>query len=414
VTQRRALGILLAAAFAVRVLYCWGASPFNPGDPVLDISLYQMFAHSFMEHGAMLKDGLPSAGREPLYSAFLAALYTVFGASYTVVWLAHAVLGTLTVWLMFVLADKVFGRNAAWGAALMASFYPQFIYYTAQPEREIFQVHLLLCAVAALIAACREPALKKFAGAAALWAACSLTNSTLLPAGLLAALGVWLLGRSYKKDLRVPAAVFLAVYIGLYALWPIRNYMIFGRFVPGVTAGGAHLYVSLIVPNDVAGTRGEADIIANDPVMTAANHLAEEERDRYFYSASARYIAERPLRYVGVMFGSLIKLWRFYPYERDYGMNYRVIKWVGILSDGWVIPLGLVGLLLAGRRFPETDVFNLLLFATTFTYMVFWAIIRYRLPMMPFVLIYAAYALERIVEKARPGILPFPISESTR
>lgn len=411
-TERRLLWALLAAAFAVRVLYCWGFSPYDPHEPVQDISNYHSFAISILERGGLEFQGKPSAAREPGYPVFLAALYSVAGSSYSVVWAAQSFLGAAMVWLAFFLGRRVFSRNVAWLVAILCAFYPQFIYYSASPERETLQVLLLLAAVTALVEACRKPSYARFAGTGALWALCPLVNTTLLAAGLASALGAWLMLRRRRKDAPRRVALHLAVFLGLYALWPIRNYVVFQRFIPGVTFGGAHLYVSLIVPNEAAGTPEEARYIEADPVMRGAEDLPEDVKDRYFYRAAVRKVARHPMRFVGVMLGSLVKLWRLYPYQRDYGVNYRVVKAVALFSDGWLIPLGLVGLILAGRRFPETDLFNLILFSSTLAYMVFWAIIRYRLPLMPYVLLYAAYALERAAQRWRPQLLPFKASAS--
>lgn len=189
--------------------------------------------------------------------------------------------------------------------------------------------------------------------------------------------------------------------------------MVFNRFIPGITAGGAHIYVPFVVPNDVAGTPEEESYVLADPVMMGAKDLPEDQKDRYFYRAVARWVTDHPFQYVGVMAGSLIKMWRLYPYPRDYGGSYRIIKWVSLLSDGWIIPLFLVGMFLAGRRFIEADLLIVTLMATTFTYMIFWAVIRYRLPLMPYTFLYCAYALERIAVRFRPGVLPFPIAKGS-
>lgn len=408
--EKGVFAALLAAALGVRLLYCFSFSPFEAAGPVFDISWYHEFAVSLRDHGALLHEGAPSAAREPVYPLFLAAIYTVLGEGFPQIWIAQSLLGAATVGLVFLLAGRTFSRNVAWAAAALAAFYPQFIFYAASPERETLQVLLLLAAMLALCRGCRRGSLAEVAGAAGLWALSPLTNSSLLPAAALAGPGAWLLGRRLGLDLRRHAAVFLAVFALGYGLWPLRNFLVFGRFIPGITAGGAHLYVSLIVPNEAAGTPREHDFIVADPVMRAGAALPEDERDRFFYRASARWILAHPLGFARIMAASFLKLWRLYPYPRDYGMRYRVIKAVSLLSDGWLIPLGLLGLLLAGRRFPETELFNLVLFAITSTYMIFWAIIRYRLPMMPYVLIYAAYALERGAARWLPGRLPYPVS----
>ncbi len=227
-------------------------------------------------------------------------------------------------------------------------------------------------------------------------ASCALTNSALLPAGLILAPAIWFLGYRNGRDLRRGAAVYLGMMLLVSSIWPLRNERIFHRFILGINGGGAHMYIGIIVPNDAAGTAAEEKFVVNDPVVQEAMKFPEAERDKVFYRGAYRFIREQPLRYVGVTLRSLAKLWRLYPYARAYAYNYRLIKWVGLLSDGWIIPVGFLGMFLAGRRYPETDVFLSVLFAVSFTYMLFWSIIRYRLPMMPFVILFCAHALNAI------------------
>lgn len=402
---------LLTAALAVRLAFCWIVRPYDPAGPVPDIDHYQVYAQSMLETGTLSRNGERSASREPGYVLFLAGLYAAAGARFSALWPAQALLDTLSVLLVFLLGRRVFSRNVAWLGAGMAAFYPQFVYYVARPGRETLLVFLLAAAVWTMLRACERPSLGRVAAAAALWALCPLTASALLPTGLAAAAGLWFLLRRRGGDARRWTALYLVLFLGLYALWPLRNYMVFGRLIPGVTGGGPHVYVQLIVPNAVSGTSEEKWYTDRDPVMRAADGLSEDEMDRHFYRGAAAWIGAHPLGFAKVMAASLVKMWRLYPYPRDYGLSYRRIVLVSLLSDAWMIPLGFAGLLLAGRRFQETDLFNLTLFSLTFTYMVYWAIIRYRLPLMPYVLIYAAYALERAAGKWRPGWLPYPTSQ---
>ncbi|MFH2202528.1 MAG: glycosyltransferase family 39 protein [Elusimicrobiota bacterium] len=420
-TERRALIIILAAAFFVRVLYCWGFGPYEPGGDIPSYDHYQNLAHSLYTTGSLRLDGDLSAFREPAYPMFLAALYRVAGESFPVLWIAQSLVDVLTVWLVFLLGRRIFSRNVAWAAAVFAAFYPQMIYYAAEPRRESFLVCALALAMWATITAGEKPKDARFLVAGLLWAVPPLTKSVYLPVGVLAAVVVWLLGRRREQDLRRGAAVFLAAFLGVYALWPLRNYLVFGQFIPGITGGGGHLYVGLIVPDKDAGTSAEEKYILNAEGMKSAARLGREGKlnvaehnenlDRHFYRESAHWIMKNPGRFTLRLILSALKLWRLYPYERDYGRNYRLLKWVSLLSDGWLIPLALAGMLLAGRKFPPADLFLVTLLAATFVYMIFWAVIRYRLPLMPYIFLYAAYALERAVLRVRPGALPFPASK---
>ena len=115
-------------------------------------------------------------------------------------------------------------------------------------------------------------------------------------------LGVYMHGYPSKKPRRGRgAAIFLTAFICLYALWPLRNFFLFDRFIPGVTAGGAHIYVSLIVPNaKVAACFGNTVVELKDGHTIAGILKAEDETriviltpDKREIEVSLEHIAKR-------------------------------------------------------------------------------------------------------------------------
>ncbi|MFI5360584.1 MAG: ArnT family glycosyltransferase [Elusimicrobiota bacterium] len=405
--ERRWLAALVLASFAVRALYCWKFPQWGPGRTIPDLDMYETIAESLLRHGTILDPaGHLTAAREPGYPLLLAGLYWLTGPSYPASQALNCVFGALTVLLIFLLGRSVFGRRTGWLAAGIAAFYPQFIYYTSSALRETAQTFLMALSAWLILRAARAPALRTWAAAGVSSACFALGASALLPVGAALGAAIWLQGRRLGRDHRRGAAVYLGIFFFLYGLWPLRNELVFGRFIPGISGGGAHMYFGIIVPNDAAGTPAEGKILEADPVNLEAVKAPELERDGIFYRGAARFVREHPRQYVRAILGSLYKLWRLVPYARNYDFNYRLIKWVGLLSDGWIIPLGFLGMFLAGRRFPEADVFLTVLFSISLTYTFFWAIIRYRLPMMPFVIIYCSYALSRLIDKTEN--MPYP------
>jgi 4-amino-4-deoxy-L-arabinose transferase-like glycosyltransferase len=400
--DRRWLAALMVAGLLVRGAYCWKFPQWGPNHAIPDLNWYETIAESIYHRGVIADPaGNPTAAREPGYPMLLAATYLVTGPSYRVGQALNCIFGLLTIILIYLLGRSIFGRRTALTAATIACFYPQFVYYTATLERETFQTFLLTLTVWLTLRASKSFSWKAWVPAGLVSACCALTNSALLPASLILAPALWFLGYRRGRNHLRGTAVYLAVFLSLCSIWPLRNEMVFHRFILGINGGGGHMYIGIIVPNDAAGTPAEAKFVENDPVVQEASKFPEAERDKVFYRGAFLFIREQPLRYVGVTLRSLAKLWRLYPYARAYAFHYELIKWVGLLSDGWIILLGFLGMFLAGRRFPEAEVFLSVLFAVSFTYMLFWSIIRYRLPMMPFVILFSAYTLNYLFDKVK-------------
>jgi 4-amino-4-deoxy-L-arabinose transferase-like glycosyltransferase len=400
--DRRWLAALLVAGLVVRAAYCWKFPQWGPNHSIPDLNWYETIAESIYHRGVIADPaGNLTAAREPGYPILLAGTYLITGPSYRAGQAVNCIFGLLTIFLIFSLGRSIFGRRTALTAAAIAAFYPQFLYYTATLERETFQTFLLTLTVWLTLRAARSSSWKPWVPAGAVSACCALTNSALLPASLILAPAIWLLGHRLGRSLLRGAIVYLGIMLLVCSIWPLRNERIFHRFILGINGGGAHMYIGIIVPNEAAGTSAEGKYVENDPVVQEASKLPEAERDKVFYRGAFRFIREQPLRYAGVTLRSLAKLWRLYPYARAYAFHYELIKWVGLLSDGWIIPAAFLGMLLAGRRFPEAEVFLSVLFAVSFTYMLFWSIIRYRLPMMPFVILFSAYALTHLYDRAK-------------
>jgi hypothetical protein len=203
-----------------------------------------------------------------------------------------------------------------------------------------------------------------------------------------------------------PALVFCVCTTLLPGTWLIRNYVVFHRVIPGSTLGGYNLYTTLIVPEEDRGTARELEIERGDalwPRLIAMSSLMTDDgsQQEAFLAAAKSYARAHPAAYLLHMPKQAAKLWRFYPYERKYQHSYALIKALSLLSDGWLIPLGLWGLWLLRRRGPEPALAALLIAGGTLAYALVAAIMRYRLPFMPALLVGAATVL---AEKLAPAL----------
>lgn len=398
--QKILLGAILLAGFLGRMGYAWFYPQWGPDYSIPSPDQYARLAQTLLDHGALLnQEGKVTPEREPGYPIFLAAIFFL-SRSYRFAQFAQCLLATLSLWLIFLLGKQLLGHRPALTAACIAAFYPQFIYYAGLLYRETFMVFLVLVGFISLVHACRRPSALSYLASGLLQALAPLTNTALLPFGLAAApLGIFWLHRNAPGRGKWICS-YLAGFIFLYGLWVARNFYHFHTLILGATTGGGgNLYIYQVVPPELAGTSSQHEFYQRDPVSRRATLLTEIERDKYLYREGLKKIAERPLPFLRLCLQRFFKLWRIYPYPRDYAHNYQWLKLISLATDGWIIPLGLLGMILIRLKTPELIHFYLFMLSTSAVYSVFWAMMRYRLPMMAPMILFCAYTLSWMWEK---------------
>lgn len=393
--QKVLLGLILAAGFFFRAAYAWLYPQWGPNQTIPSPDQYARLAQTLLDHGALLnQQGEITAEREPAYPIFLAGVFRI-SRSYRFAQFAQCLLGTLSLWLLYLLGKELFGSRTALTAAGIAAFHPQFIYYTGLLYRETFMIFGALLGLLFLMRAYRSPTAWTYLQAGAAQALGPLTNTALLPFALAAVPGCifWLHRKSPAWKALVCA--YGVGFFSLYGLWIARNYRHFHVLIPGATSGGGgNLYTYQVVPPELAGTQAQDEFYQRDPVFQRASRLSEIEKDRYLYREGLRKIKEDPIRFMKLCGQRFFKLWRLYPYPRDYAHNYQLLKLISLATDGWIIPLGLLGMILMRLKSPELIYLYLFMLSTSAVYAVFWAMLRYRLPMMPIVILFCAYTLD--------------------
>jgi hypothetical protein len=182
----------------------------------------------------------PAASRilfyPPLYPYFLAALYGPT-ASWLIVKLAQAALGTLLIPAVAKVTDHALGQRAALAAGAMAAAYPDLLWFAAHFWSETLFMVLLWWGFERLFAAQRSGARAPALAAGLLFGLATLTRETALYFVPLAALWLW----EARREVRAAAAFFLAAALVIVP-WTARNWIVWEAFVPVSTAGGLNLW----------------------------------------------------------------------------------------------------------------------------------------------------------------------------
>lgn len=362
---------------------------------------YVELAASLAETGTLAMDGKASAWREPGYPILLGIAFKMFGKSYGTALALNALLSTASLWFLWLVGRRLFGEPVGLLALWIAAAYPPFVFYAAQPLRESCLLFVGALAVWALCEARASGRSGAFAVAGLANAGAALVHGVFLPFSLVLVpiSFFWLLRRSALR----PSGAYLAAFLALYSVWPVRNYLAFGRFIPGSSLDvGSIMYANMIVPQELGGTEAEREILAKDPVCREAGRLPEAERDAFFGAAVRERILREPLRFARLFAWRFFwDEWRLVPRPRAYAHSYGLLKWTSLLTDGWIIPLGLLGLFLAFGRPPEVLWLYLLIGSVDAVYSTVLTMLRYRVPLMPWLILFAALSLRRAWEKAR-------------
>jgi 4-amino-4-deoxy-L-arabinose transferase-like glycosyltransferase len=184
--------------------------------------------------------GGPSAFRPPGYPFLLAAVYAIAGSAVPQIGrLVGALLGTLSVALIWLIAARLWGRRVAMCAAVIAAIAPPLVVLSTALVSEALFVPLVLAATAAAIEARRAKRPARWVVATGvLLGAAALTRTNglilLLPLSLAVAPA-----RSRWRLRAVPPPAAVVVIVALViAPWTIRNAVVLHRFIPVSTEIG--------------------------------------------------------------------------------------------------------------------------------------------------------------------------------
>lgn len=369
--------------------------------------------------------------RAPLYPLFLAAHLRLFGDALAPIAVTQTLLSLLNIALVYLLARRIAPpllSAAPTIAALATAFYLPFAIYPQVLLSETLYISLLAGAFLALAhapgrIARRHMALLAIAGL--LFGLAALTRSLTLMFIPLAA--AWI-GWQARRDhwLRDAATFALAAALTI-APWTIYNSRIYGGLVPIDTSGAFNLLIGAWTAHD--GQRRDAptrdfvlalfpDARVAPPADTCLPHPGPQPGQAARQTAMTReglcLIADRPLAFAQKSLVEFIDLFQInYTGAERFTNGFstgRLPEWyvlaLFLLDDTLYVialPLALLGWALARRGAVETRpahsligiwlAFNIVLAPLLF------AINRFRLPLLPFVFILAAYTAVALVQR---------------
>jgi len=347
----------------------------------------------------------------PLYPYFVAAIFATAGTSVLAVALVQVALSTLEVWIIMTIGRKLFGPAVGTTAGCMAACYGPFVFYTGFLLKETLGLVLLdgFVLLAVWLVQRGRWWCSVFPGL--LFGLASLVRPNLLPVAMVVALWLWFQSRGVSWARQASAILLFAAGVSI-AVLPVawRNYGVGKEWVLISAHGGHNFFIG-----NRPGATGLYDPLRSGGGQTPydeehdAREIAELATGKslrasavsaYWYARGWREVCKDPGNFVRVTLRKLALFWNDYeiPDFQDFYFLRREcpVLWLAPLTVGLAAPLAVWGIVVSRRRWRDCLLLYLLIVGVLVTVIPFFIFARYRLPVVPTVLLFAAVGVTSI------------------
>jgi tetratricopeptide (TPR) repeat protein/4-amino-4-deoxy-L-arabinose transferase-like glycosyltransferase len=388
--------VVLAAALRIGYTFASRSSPyFDHLD--LDTKFYDSWARRIAA-GDWLGKEVFFMG--PLYPYFLGIIYKIFGPSLLAAKLVQALVGSVTAGIVYLLGKECFGVAVGLVAGIMAAVYVPFIFTDSLILFPVLATLLNTLALYFLYRGLRRDSGQAFFGSGVFTGLSAAGNASIL-AFVPAAVAFILVYAKPAAGRLVRAGLYAAGIALVVAPILVRNYAVGKDFVPLTSNAGLNFFIGNSAKATGAYVKPDGLDIYTDPegkaiAERAAGHPLKPSQVSAYWAGRAReYIRAHPSGFAYNMVRKVFFFWSVYeipqiehlPFERRYSWILRIPT----PSFGIVCPLGLVGAALALKRRKEAWLLVFFIIAYSASIIAFFVVARYRLPVVPALMVFAAY-----------------------
>ena len=347
----------------------------------------------------------------PLYGYFLAGLFRIFGPSVAIVYVLQFMLGALTGVLVYFIGSVMFNRAVGFIAALFYLSYGLFLYYESALIYTSLSLFLNCLLFLYFLRISRAQGRAGFFWVGIFSGLCTLAQANIL---LFAPLGaLWAL---WQRRSRFAASLYamlfflagLSLVLGITAC---RNYIVEkdAALVTGhlgvnfylgnnPQATGLFLNPEYLAPEQ-EGMFKDARIIAEQKI---GSRLKTSQISDFWLKKSFAFIKNDPKAFTRLVFKKIIYL--FVPLEPNHDAEFYLIKdkiralRLVSLDLRYILPFFIVGAFLGLKKFKKNALIYLVLAALSGSIVIFFVSTRYRIMLVPFMVVLAGLAVFSIWE----------------
>lgn len=413
------LFISLLTAFLLRFIFAFYMSATHnlPHGDEVD---YDTLAWNIVQHHEYAFElGKPTIRRSPSYPFFLAGVYALCGHSYLAVRIAQAIVGTLTCFVIFLVAHKLFNEGIALIASGIVTIYPFFIYYTAYLIIETLFIFLIALLVYQLIRTQSNPSAKNFIISGIIMGVAALCKSVVYPFIPFIALAyLFLFGFKNIKTYRNVILFILFSFLTIFP-WGMRNYIVLGKFCIIQSHIGPGLYESITSYREFSPSEIESleEDILTDYKNSGNQKPSALEMDALFLKRGIRSFLQNPLPLLTNIAAKCFKFFRPYPLLKRIDPNQAVQNYfvivVGFIIFDIMIVFSFYGIWLTRRNWGKLLFLYIPIISFILVHSFLWITPRLRRPVIPLFIIFSAVAIEhlskKIMRKYKKHRIPFRV-----
>jgi len=418
--------IVFAAALAVRLIFFFLNMRNNPAIdfPIMDSLYHHEWAESIISGNFW---GNEVFFRGPLYPYFLALLYKLSSSSIPFALFCQHIIGSLTCVLIFMLASEYYSRRVAILAGLLAALYWPFIYF----EGDLLIVTLVLLLDTLLLLLLSRSVKRNdsriFIAAGLVLGLSAVARPSILIFAPAVPISFYLLRHKNREGTGMrwgarSALVFLFCFLVILPVM-IRNYLVGHAIVPIASSAGVNFYIgnnpesdgrTAIVPGTSApwlGGNEEAVAIAE---RASGKKLTPSQVSDYYFHRGIAFITSQPSKAFRLV---LRKLRMFWTSEERSNDKFIYFFWdlSGMgkipLPGFWIVtPFALVGLVLQWKRRRELSLLFFFLLLYMLGVVAFFINSRFRLPVVPVLIVFASYFIHYLIVTFRTDRTRFALS----
>jgi tetratricopeptide (TPR) repeat protein len=412
--RRAEIAVLLVVAI-VRAVHLAGilGDPLA-GIPRMDPAYHDAWARAIAA-GDLTFDG--PFFRAPLYAYFLGAVYAATGGSIAAARVAGLALGLGTAFLLMRIGRRTVGEKPGLLAGLAYGVYPIALRYEGDLLVEGLYILLAMAALRGQLRALERPARGRWFACGLLYGLAAITRPNILIVALAVPIVTALGRRLARAPVRARTALGEALVFAAGLVLPIapvtlHNAIAGGDFVPIASQGGVNFYIgnnpvadgyTAIVPGTRATWWGGHDDAVALAEQARGRPLRASEVSQYWTAQGLAFLRAEPAAALRLYVRKLYLFWwgaeisnnEHIYFLRRYSPPMQATLWhAGLYFPfGLVGPLALLGMALGWARL-RARVLPLVAYVVLYmiSVVLFFVCARFRLPVVPVLLLFAAYA----------------------